>query len=247
MRYLLSADRRLQKISLRKLSDRLKRTRMRVSAARRKAATSRKKPSTKTPEPGIPAPPKAYSWRAIVVGMVCVLAAAALMTARQPAGEGERAEGAGSQLASIAPPAMSVAAAKTPASVAPPKPASNPAPKPASDPAPKPTAPARPPDAEPAPMKTVSAAGIPPEATITGCLDRDDDRFWLKDTSGDVPKARSWKTGFLRKQSPKIELVGGPGASTLSGNVGKRVEVTGTLVDRELRARSIRRVAATCR
>jgi hypothetical protein len=82
--------------------------------------------------------------------------------------------------------------------------------------------------------------------TITGCLERDEDTFWLKNASGDVPTSRSWKTGFLRKRSPRIELVGGPGAGALSAHVGQRVAASGTLVDHELRANSVRRVAVTC-
>jgi outer membrane biosynthesis protein TonB len=190
--------------------------------------------------------------------MTCVLAAAALMTARQPTVEDE-----GVIAAEPPPPAatvpvpaatVSVPAAK-PASSRPPKAVPAPASRADSNgdsngvstPAPAPT---KAPDGDAAAMKTVSAAGITPEAplaTVTGCLERDDDTFWLKDASGDVPKSRSWKTGFLRKRSPKIALVGGPGPAALSGHVGQRVEATGTLVDRELRARSVRRIAESCR
>jgi hypothetical protein len=82
--------------------------------------------------------------------------------------------------------------------------------------------------------------------TITGCLERNDDSFWLKDASGDVAKSRSWKTGFLKKRSPRIEVVGGPGVGTLSALVGERVAAQGTLVDRELRARTVWRIGPAC-
>src|SRR5689334_14718179 len=36
--------------------------------------------------------------------------------------------------------------------------------------------------------------------TITGCLERADEAFRLKDTEGeDAPKSRSWKSGFLKR------------------------------------------------
>ena len=83
--------------------------------------------------------------------------------------------------------------------------------------------------------------------TITGCLERNDDTFKLKDTSGaDAPKSRSWKTGFLKKGSAPIQIVDASHRLKLTDHVGKRVSVTGVLVDREMRARSVQRVAASC-
>ena len=77
--------------------------------------------------------------------------------------------------------------------------------------------------------------------TIAGCLERDDDSFWLKDASGDgAPQKRSWKSGFLKKRPSRIELVGGTYALWLASHVGQRVESTGVLVDREMQVRSLR-------
>jgi len=83
--------------------------------------------------------------------------------------------------------------------------------------------------------------------TITGCLERDDDTFRLKDTTGaNAPKARSWKTGFLKKGATTIEVRDASHRLKLNDHVGKRVSVTGVLVDREIRARSVQRIAPSC-
>jgi hypothetical protein len=79
--------------------------------------------------------------------------------------------------------------------------------------------------------------------TITGCLDLDDQGFRLKDTAGvDAPKSRSWKSGFLTKRTAPIDLVDADNRVKLSTYVGHRVAATGTLVDREMQVRSVRRV-----
>jgi hypothetical protein len=83
--------------------------------------------------------------------------------------------------------------------------------------------------------------------TLTGCLVQNDDSFRLKDTAGTgAPKTRSWKSGFLKKGSASVEIVDASHAMTLTNHVGRRVSVTGTLVDREMHVRSLRRVAASC-
>ena len=83
--------------------------------------------------------------------------------------------------------------------------------------------------------------------TITGCLERDADTFRLKDATGaNAPKARSWKTGFLKKGAATIEVRDASHRLKLNDHVGKRVSVTGVLIDREIRARSVQRVGATC-
>lgn len=91
---------------------------------------------------------------------------------------------------------------------------------------------------------------VAPEATpvtITGCLERDDATFHLKDTTGaDAPKSRSWKRGFLKKGMAQIEVVDAANRLSLSNHVGQRVSVTGLLVDREMTLRSLQRVAASC-
>jgi hypothetical protein len=96
-----------------------------------------------------------------------------------------------------------------------------------------------------------SAANMPapkPAAvTMTGCLERHDDTFRLKDTTGvDAPKARSWKSGFLKKGAASIDVVDAAHKLKLTDHVGQRVTVTGVLVEREMQARSLRRLAPSC-
>jgi hypothetical protein len=84
-------------------------------------------------------------------------------------------------------------------------------------------------------------------ATIAGCLERDGDSFVMKSVEGaDAPKARSWKSGFLKKGTPRIEVVDASNRLKLADHVGHRVSVSGMLADREMQARSLRRVASSC-
>lgn len=84
-------------------------------------------------------------------------------------------------------------------------------------------------------------------ATITGCLQADADSFWLKDTTGaDAPTSRSWKSGFLRKRPARIELVGAVDALRLPSYIGQRVTATGTLVNHEMQPRVVHRLATSC-
>lgn len=83
--------------------------------------------------------------------------------------------------------------------------------------------------------------------TITGCLEQDDDQYRLKDTDGEnAPKSRSWKSGFLKKGSAKVDVIDPSNRLRLQNHVGQRVSITGTLLERELQARSVQRVASTC-
>jgi hypothetical protein len=83
--------------------------------------------------------------------------------------------------------------------------------------------------------------------TITGCVANDEETFWLKDTSGaDAPKSRNWKSGFLKKRPAPIALLDATHALKLPNYVGQRVAATGTLVNREMLALSLQRVAASC-
>jgi len=84
--------------------------------------------------------------------------------------------------------------------------------------------------------------------TITGCLEREDAAYRLKDTSGDsAPQKRSWKSGFLRKGSAAVDLYDTSNRVKLPSHVGERVSVTGELVNREMYVRSIQRVSASCK
>jgi hypothetical protein len=97
------------------------------------------------------------------------------------------------------------------------------------------------------PAAAAATPAQPNPVTITGCLERADETFRLKDTEGDeAPKARSWKSGFLKKGRAAVDVVDASNRLNLSNHVGERVTVTGTLVDREIRVRTIQRVAASC-
>jgi len=87
----------------------------------------------------------------------------------------------------------------------------------------------------------------PAPVTITGCLERDDNTFRLKDASGEnAPKSRSWKSGFLKKSPASLEVVDASHTLKLPSHVGQRVSVTGVIADREMRVRSLQRLAASC-
>src|SRR5262245_62088844 len=118
-----------------------------------------------------------------------------------------------------------------------------------------PAAPVRPAPAEPpAPIpavKTELVEELPvvqeARVTISGCLQRDDEGFRLRDTVGEAaPKSRSWKSAFLKKRSASLELVDVSNRAQLPNHVGERVSVTGVLQDREVHVHSVRRVAASC-
>ena len=94
---------------------------------------------------------------------------------------------------------------------------------------------------EPAVVKTSGA-------TITGCLERAGDGFRLKDTAGEsAPKSRSWKSGFLKKGSAAITVTDASRSLRLANQVGHRVTISGTLMDRELRAVAIHQAGGTCK
>jgi hypothetical protein len=91
----------------------------------------------------------------------------------------------------------------------------------------------------------VSVTGKTSPITVTGCLERNEGGFRMKDTSGaEAPKARSWKSGFLKKGAATVDVVDPSRTLQLADHVGRRISVTGTLVDRELRARSVRRLGS---
>lgn len=100
------------------------------------------------------------------------------------------------------------------------------------------------------PAQESLAKGVtPPMAatTLSGCLERDGDGFRLKDTDGAVAsKGRSWKSGFLKKGAPKIDLVDPANRLKFKDHVGQRVSVTGLLIDREMQAKSLQRVETSC-
>lgn len=97
-----------------------------------------------------------------------------------------------------------------------------------------------------APGNAAASTKAPP-VTVTGCLERSGDAFRLKNTAGEsAPKSRSWKSGFLKKGTASIQVVDAGHALALASHVGERVSMSGPLVDREMQARSLRRIAASC-
>jgi len=159
--------------------------------------------------------------------MICVVVAAALVTARQapPLAEGTHAE---------APPAA-VALLGTPRQREAKKPTNAKASATVGFKA----------AVEPSPQAPLDDAGA---VTITGCVELDEETFRLADISGvDAPTSRSWRSGFLRKRPSKVELVDATNTLRLPNHVGRRVAATGTLIDGEMRAHSLRRVATSCR
>ena len=103
------------------------------------------------------------------------------------------------------------------------------------------------------PLRTASLAPSetagPSPVTITGCLEMSVDatEFRLTDTDGvEAPKSRSWRSGFLKKQSAAVALVELPDAHELQAQVGKRVAATGLLTSRSLKVSAVRVVTPSC-
>jgi hypothetical protein len=247
VKYLLSGDRKLQRLSLKKISERVK-------TAKPEARSHRVKPAAKSPAPMA----GALAGRVIAVGVVCLLAAAALLAVRQPADQLDEVSGAPQEAqASAQAPRLTAVANTTPAVQPRSATAASAKPRPASG--------ASVSTAAPAPVKTperakaaTSATAAPsstapvndaPTRTVEGCLERDGQTYRLKNVSGlDAPKARSWRSGFLMKRSASVEMNDARGgALKLDAHIGQRVATTGTLVNGELHARTLRVVAASCR
>jgi hypothetical protein len=99
---------------------------------------------------------------------------------------------------------------------------------------------------EPVAAEIVGPA-LPPLVTITGCLEWSEEEYRLSDTRGvNAPKSRSWKSAFLTRRSASVSVVPAANELQLSSHVGQRVAVTGTLVDKQIRVRSLSRVSSSC-
>lgn len=280
IRYVLSADRKLQRLSLRRISVPAKR----AKRAKKPTPTIRAKKSIRatvsvpvraTPVRATSAPAESASPRAILLGLMGVAALAIavliLIAARRPSD--------GLDIASISAPkpialpeaivlpeqAAASALLETKKPVAPKSPATAAVVRSAAADASieKTTAVESLRATAIAPASISPAMGTTPNAaaestskaavetvasvTITGCLANDEDTFLLKDTSGaDAPKSRSWKSGFLKKRQATIALFDATNALSLPSYVGQRVAATGMLVNHEMRAQSLQRVAASC-
>jgi len=83
--------------------------------------------------------------------------------------------------------------------------------------------------------------------TISGCLERNKSKFRLTDMIGEhAPKSRSWKTGFFRKGSAKLDLIAQASGLKFEPHVGYRVDVTGSLAKKVMHAHSLTPTSARC-
>jgi hypothetical protein len=102
----------------------------------------------------------------------------------------------------------------------------------------------------PAPTPTTTPDAVSPAITMSGCLEAtvDGDQFRLTDVDGtDAPKARSWRSGFLKKRSAPVDLVELSDPVGLRKYVGRRMVATGQLSGRELRVRSLQAAGPSCK
>jgi len=99
----------------------------------------------------------------------------------------------------------------------------------------------------PAAMIATTIAEAPMPVTITGCLEGTNDgvQFRLTDTDDAAPRARGWKSGFLKKKPAPVSLTAGD-TSALRKYIGHRVSATGVLASREMQVRSFVPTGAMC-
>ena len=267
VRYLLSADQKLRRLSLRKMSDRRKAAESQPKSSRPKRPTG----PTTVPQPKDPPREWSGSTRAIGLAMTAIVAVVILIAAGIPSGiervdqpasapttqphapSGATASGSERTIALAPEPAATRNTSTTDRStrtspaverIKPSAAAAAPIPsRPRTDD--RPTA-SRSKPATPESIPT--DAGNAEAVTITGCLHLDQQTFTLQDVSGsEVPRSRSWKFGFFKKKrASTIDVIGAGTSLRLQDHVGERVAATGTLEDRKLRARSLRRVSGSC-
>jgi hypothetical protein len=91
------------------------------------------------------------------------------------------------------------------------------------------------------------AAAKDSSVTLTGCLKAEGTRYVLTDLQGvNVPKSRSWKSGYLRKTSRRYEVVSVSGVK-LREHIGHQVTVSGTANGgSQVRARTVKVVSVSC-
>jgi hypothetical protein len=241
VRYVLSADQRLRRLSLRKIAERRKKPK---SQARSNRPVSE---AAATDAPRVPDTPPVWwgSSRAIALAMTGLVTAAILIAAGLPGGT------PGDDRSASRPAATPLLETESAAPA--PDPPIAPATKPSKDsPADRSarTSPAvveAKPSTVAATPESATGAGDETIVTLTGCLDLDKQTFRLKDASGSAaPKTRSWRSGF-RKRASTIDVVDPGNTLSLRTHVGERVAATGTLDAGELRARSLRVVSYSCR
>ena len=260
--YLLSADRKFRRLSLKKISERVK------GARRRTRGRSIAKTATAAEPVSIaarsPAPAKVASIALVLAGLFLL---AMLAGGPWPSASSVDSEVAAAQTenaavltadVSSAPAVPAKRLAVSPAANAPRESNASPVrPAVTSTATSRPTettkaraeiervppSPARP--SALADMHSAAAAASIDTVTISGCLDFDGKSAWLKNATGvDAPRTRSWRSGFLKKRSSRIALVDGP--SSAEAYDGRPVSVTGVLVDREMRVSSLKPIAGDC-
>lgn len=250
IQYLLSVDRALRKISLRRL-------RTEPAVRPRRSHFTRKSTNTKRTS-GRPATSLA---RAVTLAAICLAALVVIATSRRISHQTESDPPAAVAEMTHPPETISVAsvgATGTTPVAAPgvrPRETAGTAGHVRSNP-PKPAASAARPAAiaiEATPPERTAAghdradAGAWQTVTISGCVERDRDAFWLKDVSGDdVPRTRSWKSAFFKKRTSAVGLIDGTDHFGLDGYVGQRVVATGTLVNSDLHAVSLQQMVEPC-
>lgn len=198
---------------------RMKASRAKTSTTARRHTRARKTTRSKVP----------FGAAMVLLAVVCVLGAAMVIAARDPSRPTATASTGSVQDTADAIPAVT----------AKPRTTATPAATRASE------VPATNASLEETPAPT--AGRTPAPVTIAGCLARSGDAYQLKNTSGtSAPKARSWKSGFLRKGGAAIDLVEAARTARLRDHIGERVSVTGVLVDREMQVRSLQRLSSSC-
>jgi hypothetical protein len=273
MRYLLSVDRSLRRVSLKKISVRVKNAKNRVRSRAAKRADARETTGSWSAWVSNAWP----SVRAAAPALIAIVAGAMLIGAPgllRSDSSVESATSAPSASRETPPSALPLDTTKAATALVPAGPAARtrtpdtlPGSKRVVD-SPRPTAvesaphadaithtkPTPPADATPTaeprpPAERQASADLSNEGpvTISGCLQGSDDSFWLKDTSGaNAPTARSWKSGFLKKHGETVHVVDATKALQLSNYVAHRVIATGTLANRTMHASSVEPIAASC-
>ena len=256
IRYLLYADRTLQRISLRRMAVRVKKA-TKLSRSRRVHRNG-----ARTPSRSRNAAPVMSAWRALgardpwwiafvvvcAVGVVALIGMPRSLQRSGPTRPAVQSEASQPQEEAALEPLLETArlpsrttsrTSATRTRTANRSTGSTPAFESAKTPAVPSTA-----NAQPMPSAAVQNAAL---VTVQGCLQAGGDSFWLKDTSGaDAPTSRSWKSGFLKKRSASIQVVGAADAPGFSTYVGQRVAATGMLTNRTMQVHALRRVAASC-
>ena len=267
VRYLLSADQKLRRLSLRKMSDRRKAAKSQPQSSRPKRPTG----PTTVPQPKDPPREWSGSTRAIGLAMTAIVAVVILIAAGIPSGiervdqpasapttqphaaSGGTASGSERTIALAPEPAATRNTSTTDRSTRT-SPAVERIKPSAAAAAPTPSRPRTDDRPTASRSKPATPESIPTDAenaeavTITGCLHLDQQTFTLQDVSGsEVPRSRSWKFGFFKKKrASTIDVIDAGTSLRLQDHVGERVAATGTLEDRKLRARSLRTVSGSC-